>query len=870
MKTKIFLLSALFLMYAAGLSAEVLKGTILLNGEAVKADYVKLTSNTVALGTGINACISQYSAGRVCVPDEVTISGKTYRVTEINNMAFRLCDQITFVELRGNVTRIGDFAFVGCSNLKEVVLPATQESIGTGAFIDLPLVSIIIGAETPPEWEYNDVFHFKEGGIGDTSEPQYVGSGVRISVPQDAVDDYQNALYSSTDLGWVTPDGWGYFTAFNDEYKKNYRIYTPHDLESLRILTDTSFDGQVMKRISLEADIDMTDRPVWEHGISNYAGATFTGVFEGHNHTIKGLQVINPNSTGYVGLFTSFDGDTIRNLRLKDCRFQGPSDVGAVYGIQFEKYNVVMENVYVDEDVYVQGGANVGGLVGAVRTRRVDLRNCVFAGSAGHLTNQEDASSSSVGGLIGLTTYGSVKNCAVTGYINNFEGKGGPFVGNTFNSHGNAVQVDSSYCASGGFSDYSPNVNNPNHSVHLGSHVVIAWRDGYDFYQAGSVYPHKFGDFYGIGNMTNMQTFMMVPNLGLKTWVYKFGKYPLPACMEDLWPVEKNVFTLRPADMPTERVNALVYKDEIVDRAFRTYDNLTEEVPAFQYGNFTASRLWFDEEINPSVMDRPQILPLGLANITSTDGVEYDRELKAADKGPNIIYQEQIEVDANGMAVLDENGDVIPTGTTVPVEQGRIYLPVGYSIYLPYNVTLSPFCKLYQPVGTVVDGETTIVQFHQVEGNEVLAFQPYYVVVEEDTITLSTEEEVFCPRITIGETDINGWKFVGTERKMTASEASRQHAYILQSDGKWHKVTGLDSEAYIPAFRAYFCPLADSDVKSLSMAFVDDDDPPTGVVQIQTTDLDGTERYYDLSGRPLPGRPDHGIYIKNGRKYRAD
>jgi hypothetical protein len=53
------------------------------------------------------------------------------------------------------------------------------------------------------------------------------------------------------------------------------------------------------------------------------------------------------------------------------------------------------------------------------------------------------------------------------------------------------------------------------------------------------------------------------------------------------------------------------------------------------------------------------------------------------------------------------------------------------------------------------------------------------------------------------------------------------------------------------------------------MTFVDDDDP-TGVVQIQTTDLDGTERYYDLSGRPLPGRPDHGIYIKNGRKYRAD
>ena len=868
MKTKIFLLSALFLMHVAGMSATVLKGTVLLNGEEIKADYVKLTNNTVALGTGINACIPQYSVGRVCVPDEVAISGTTYRVTEINSMAFRLCNSITFVEMRGNVKRIGDFAFVGCSSLREVILPATLESIGTGAFIDLPLVSIIIGAETPPVWEYNDVFHFKEGGIGDTNEPQYVGSGVRITVPQDAVDDYQHALYSNTGIGWVTPDGWGYFTAYNDEYKKNYRIYTPHDLESLRILTDSSFDGQVMKRISLEADIDMSDRPVWEHGISNYAGATFTGVFEGHNHTIKGLRVINPNIIGYVGLFTSFDGDTIRNLRLKNCQFQGPSDVGAVYGIQFEKRKVVMENVYADEDVRVIGGNSVGGLVGGVRLKEVNMRNCVFAGGVGHLPDLEDTSQSYVGGLIGETTLGTIKNCAVTGTVNAYEGQGGPFVGKTYYNQSNPVLVDSSYCASSGFRDYSPSTSNPHHNVRLGSHVVIANRDGYDFYQAGSVYHHTFGESYAT-NIDNMQTFMMVPNLGLKTWVYKFGKYPLPACMEELWPVEKNVFTLRPADMPKERVNALVYEDEVVDRAFRTYDDMTEEVPAFQYGNFTASRLWFDEEINPNVMDRPRILPLGLANITATDGVEYDRELKAADKGPNIIYQEQIQVDENGFAVLDENGDVIPTGTTVPVEQGRLFQSVGYSIYLPYNVTLSPFCKLYQPVGAVADGGTTIVQFHQVEGNEVLAFQPYYVVVEEDTINLSTEEEVFCPRETIGETDINGWKFVGTEKKLSAFEAYNMSAYILQSDGKWHRASGQDPAAYIPAFRAFFCPLYGTDVKSLSMTFVDDDDP-TGVVQIQTTDLDGTERYYDLSGRPLPGRPDHGIYIKNGRKYRAD
>ena len=36
---------------------------------------------------------------------------------------------------------------------------------------------------------------------------------------------------------------------------------------------------------------------------------------------------------------------------------------------------------------------------------------------------------------------------------------------------------------------------------------------------------------------------------------------------------------------------------------------------------------------------------------------------------------------------------------------------------------------------------------------------------------------------------------------------------------------------------------------------------------IHTIDLDGTERIYDLSGRPLKSQPSKGVYIKNGKKY---
>ena len=46
-----------------------------------------------------------------------------------------------------------------------------------------------------------------------------------------------------------------------------------------------------------------------------------------------------------------------------------------------------------------------------------------------------------------------------------------------------------------------------------------------------------------------------------------------------------------------------------------------------------------------------------------------------------------------------------------------------------------------------------------------------------------------------------------------------------------------------------------------------DQNDENDVKQIRTIDSDGTEHYFDLSGRLLPGRPAKGIYIHNGKKY---
>ena len=46
------------------------------------------------------------------------------------------------------------------------------------------------------------------------------------------------------------------------------------------------------------------------------------------------------------------------------------------------------------------------------------------------------------------------------------------------------------------------------------------------------------------------------------------------------------------------------------------------------------------------------------------------------------------------------------------------------------------------------------------------------------------------------------------------------------------------------------------------------EDGVDGIDTIQTIEADGTERYYDLSGREIVnGKLPRGVYIHNGKKY---
>ena len=239
--------------------------------------------------------------------------------------------------------------------------------------------------------------------------------------------------------------------------------------------------------------------------------------------------------------------------------------------------------------------------------------------------------------------------------------------------------------------------------------------------------------------------------------------------------------------------------------------------------------------------------------ITATNGVSYSRMLK-----PDMV---EITEDTGESITIE--GEV-----TTQLEGHYEYAAAGYTCYLPYALTLSnENAKVYKPAETSVEAGVTTITFEQVEDNEMEAYKPYYIVVSgSEDVDLSTDAEVTVSTDTGGSWTVGDYALKGTT--VTIPNSSLYNAtyptYILQSDGNWHKVPNNQPRAYIGPFRAYF-QATSTGAPMLNMVI--DNGEATAIEQIRTIDADGTERYFDLNGKLLPGKPQKGMYIHNGKKY---
>ena len=93
---------------------------ILANAYDAKIDGIYYNfSGDEAIVTYESEGFNSYS-GTVAIPESVTYSGKTYRVTSIREYAFSDCSGLTSVTIGSSVTTIGDDAFESCYRLTTI------------------------------------------------------------------------------------------------------------------------------------------------------------------------------------------------------------------------------------------------------------------------------------------------------------------------------------------------------------------------------------------------------------------------------------------------------------------------------------------------------------------------------------------------------------------------------------------------------------------------------------------------------------------------------------------------------------------------------------------------------------------------------
>jgi hypothetical protein len=205
-----------------------------------------------------------------------------------------------------------------------------------------------------------------------------------------------------------------------------------------------------------------------------------------------------------------------------------------------------------------------------------------------------------------------------------------------------------------------------------------------------------------------------------------------------------------------------------------------------------------------------------------------------------------------------------------------VYKPKAYTLALPFYpvIPVDKGLKIYDYIGVTTEDGVTTVSFQEVVSGKKHAGKPYCLVMEgEDPVNIyGSEANINAQSPSSGSVLWGDYSFHGTYVKIpneTLYNAS-QPAYILQSDGNWHKVPENQPKAYVGPFRAYFRAVTPSaGARALVTSFGDGDE--TGIHQtvMRTIDHDGTEHYYDLNGHRLSGKPQQGIYIHQGKKYVA-
>ena len=191
----------------------------------------------------------------------------------------------------------------------------------------------------------------------------------------------------------ITPEAGSFYNitlnkdkGYTDEGNGNYTVTTA---DGLKAVANIANNGSRDINIILDKDIDLTNTKWTPIGTDH--SNSYTGTFDGGNHTISGLTVKGSNE--YAGLFGYIgSGGTVKNVKL-------------------ENVQITSNNQY----------ANVGGVAGYSRG---NIENCSVSGSVSGNSNS-NGTSNCVGGVVGQQYGGTITECTSSAIVDGTNEVGG-------------------------------------------------------------------------------------------------------------------------------------------------------------------------------------------------------------------------------------------------------------------------------------------------------------------------------------------------------------------------------------------------------------------------------------------------------------
>lgn len=238
---------------------------------------------------------------------------------------------------------------------------------------------------------------------------------------------------------------------------------------------------------------------------------------------------------------------------------------------------------------------------------------------------------------------------------------------------------------------------------------------------------------------------------------------------------------------------------------------------------------------------------------------------------PNYVYYNK---ENNGWTCDDfrlTDGQSLPIGldfTATKATYDRTLAAGKATLCLPYELPVQGF-RAY----TLADRQESRTAVHFKEVNGTLGAYRPYLLVADGTPQLGGENLQVKADLSSIVLSAGNYYFKGAVQDVVNWWLTSDHAYILQADGLFHKVTSNNPSVTVPAYRAYISYNSHEGAKPLSIVF---DGETTGIYGTtdDTTDGAADGAVYNLQGQRVADRLDDsvrrqiptGVYIVNGRK----